>query len=569
MSGPGLRVVAVIGGGPAGARFAVELTSRRPGLRVDIFERKRRARGGGIVLADDVVDRLGLADPVLATLPATARSRWDRTLTYVGDERIWSGAFGMWGIAREAFNDRLLRLALDRPGVRLVERECTHAPTGYDLVVAADGARSRLRHTLAHRFGETTTTGTTLFRWFTTPSVLQPMFALRPTRHGLLIVHAYPHGAHSTFIVEAHPTTLSAYGPPGKQPDTSPERLAALFARELAGAPLVPQTGWQAFRTVEVRHWHAHRTVLIGDAAHTVHFSIGSGTALALDDATALAAALAGHDDPAEAIAAFAAERAPVVARAHDDASASRRWFEQLADGGQLRGAQTVFDLRSRRDVNTFARLRQRDPEFTAAVLRGLGAGAGIADPTDVPITLGTLRLPGRDTTLDRVVPADDPRPADGGGCVVLAPPPGHPMPDRLHELADRLRRGGARAVGLLVATVDDARAVASARHPAAGPGVDFVAVPAQPGPSRLDRAGLAARVRRTTGLPVLLLPAPETSADELNTLIAAGRIDLYARGQVADALRRRCLASAARPADHDRRRGREPVAASASANHG
>lgn len=447
---------------------------------------------GGIVLTDEFAARLRADHPDALRLPESAYASWDKTVTVIDGERIPSGAFGMSGISRQVFHAHVRELAARNANVRLIRRTVTDLPEQADLVVLADGAGSELRRGRADRFGTSVSAGRTRYLWMSTPSVLEPCFLLKDLGPGPLVVHAYPHAAdESTFIVEADPDTLSALGLLDLSAAEAEQRLAAVFRSELGGAPLRARTaGWQPFRTVVNRHWSDGRTVLAGDAAHTVHFSTGSGTALAIDDALCLARCIAGHDDPLRAVAEYESVRRPVAEQAQAEAAESTAWFEQLCSGGRLEGHQTVFALRSRRAMNTYSRLRERDPEFVARTVARLAGRPTDAEPVDVPLTVGRVRLDHRLVKVER----------RDGRCVLRG--------------AD-----GTRAVGLVVDQVPD--------RPL--PGIDFLAVRARPEGGRVTRCAAAARIRSAATLPVALLVDEELSRDEANTLIASARTDLVA----------------------------------------
>ncbi|MFC8198217.1 FAD-dependent monooxygenase [Streptomyces sp. NPDC057298] len=492
MSGPPVRSVAVVGAGPAGAFCALELARLLPDTAIDLYDRDDRGPGAGIVLSDEFAGRLRTEHPDTLNLPESAYAAWDKTVTVIDGERIESGAFGMSGISRQVFHAQVRELAARTPRIRLVKGTVTDLPHPTDLVVVADGAGSELRRRRAGRFATSVVAGRTRYLWMSTPSVLEPCFLLKNLGPGPLLVHAYPHAAdESTFIIEADPDTLSALGLLGLPAPEAERTLAALFSSELRGAPLTARTaGWQPFRTVVNRHWTDGRTVLVGDAAHTVHFSTGSGTALAIDDALCLARCIAAHDDPLQAVAAYESIRRPVAEQAQTEAAESTAWFEQLCRGGRLEGHQTVFALRSRRALNTYSRLRERDPEFVARTVARLAGHPTDAEPLDVPLTVGRVRLDHRQVKVER----------SEGRCV-------------LHGT------DGTRAVGLLVDRAPD-------RTP---PGIDFLAVRARPEGGRVTRCAAAARIRSATALPVALLVEEELPRDEANTLIASARTDLVA----------------------------------------
>ncbi|MFF0478801.1 FAD-dependent monooxygenase [Streptomyces sp. NPDC004284] len=486
------RTVAVVGAGPAGAFCAMELARLLPGTTVDLYDRDERGPGAGIVLTDEFARRLRSHHPDALNLPPAAYATWDKTVTVIDGERITSGAFGMSGISRHAFHAHVRELAAQHPNIRLTRHTVTHLPEQADLVVLADGAGSELRRQHSGRFATTLTAGRTRYLWMSTPAVLEPCFLLKDSGPGPLVVHAYPHAAdESTFIVEADPDTLLALGLLDLPAPQAEQRLAEVFRSELGGAPLRARTtGWQPFRTVVNRHWSHGRTVLVGDAAHTVHFSTGSGTTLAIDDALTLARCIAAHHDPLQALAEYESIRRPVAEQAQAEAAQSTAWFEQLCRGGRLEGHQTVFALRSRRALNTYSRLRERDPEFVARTVARLAGHPTDAEPLDIPLSVGPVRLDHRQVTVER---SDD-------HCV-------------LHGT------DGTRATGLIVDRAPD--------RPL--PGIDFLAVQAPPDGGRVTRCATAAHIRSTAQLPVALLVDRELPRDEANTLIAAARTDLVA----------------------------------------
>jgi 2-polyprenyl-6-methoxyphenol hydroxylase-like FAD-dependent oxidoreductase len=545
MSGRSARI-AIVGGGAAGAFAALEFARLCPWAGVDLFERDGDPPGAGIVLSRQFVQRMQATHPDLFDLDEGCAVPFDRTLIIAGDTRIWTGAHGTLAVSRSRFRAHLLGLAAQAPAVTVRMCRQPGPPGGYDLVVAADGANSTVRRCCAGRFGTTATAGRNRFVWATTPVRLDPMFVLLSTGKGMLVVHAYPHAAaESTVIVESAPETLAAYSLLGEDADGVGGRLAAVFEPYLGGAAVRPQMpGFQRFVTLRNRQWSAGNVVLIGDAAHTVHFTTGSGTALAMDDAAALARHLAAADTIAGGVAGYAAERRPVLHAAYQDAASSERWFEQFIQRNEVHGARTAFALRTRRDLNGFDVLRERDPEFVAAVVAELAASARVAgshgaatEPVDIPIRLGGAELPRR--VIDLSVPgaaAASGEPGSDGWHSYPAVTGGRTIPVAvLHWSGDRgpepaaaaraitaERRAGAAAVG--VAVFDEPAASVVAR---AAPAPDFLAVPAQPGATRAERTELADRIRAASGLPIALWTPQPCGRDDANTLIAAGRIDL------------------------------------------
>jgi 2-polyprenyl-6-methoxyphenol hydroxylase-like FAD-dependent oxidoreductase len=541
-----LSRVAVVGAGAAGAFFALELSRLRPDVAIDVYDRDGRPPGAGIVLSWAFAEQVKADHPEAFALPDSAMATWDRTLTVVGAERVWSGAYGMFGVSRRDFTAHLTQLVRGLPNVRFTRRTVTSPPGTHDLVVLADGANSRLRAPAEDRFGTRASLGRTRYLWMSTPIALDPTFVLKPVSDGMLIVHSYPHAdRESTFIVEADAETLARHRLTGRPVGEIEELLARTFEAELGGAPLRAQTpDWRSFRTIVNERWHDDRMVLIGDAAHTVHFSTGSGTALAIDDALCLARALSERPSVAEAVEVYARTRQPVIQEAQAEARESRRWFETLSRRERLDGHRTVFALRSRRTANTYARLGARDPEFVGRAVETLAGRRVTLEPVDLPIRIGTLTLERRTVDVEEVEPGVRtlrlPTTAGPRRCLLVGAeegPADPPAPDcvlveegpsaDIGALVRTLRSAGAAAVGLVLSATEE-----HYRKDPAACGFDFIVAASQAGTGRVERTRLADEVRYQSGLPVLLLSAEEMSRDEVNTVILAGRADMYARGR-------------------------------------
>jgi anthraniloyl-CoA monooxygenase len=501
-----MRAVAVVGGGPAGLLFACELADRRPDLAIDVLDPCNAVSGAGVVLEEGFVREFAAAFP-----PLTAMRRWNSLVVRSGDQEIWSGGHDIVGVGRRALVGQLRTRASASRNVRLVKAPLvTRPPAGYDLVVGADGAGSRVRR--CGDFGTRITKGRTVYRWAGVPTDLPPMFALIPMRHGLLIVHAYPHGeAASTLVLEADPQVLAGEGLLDAEPSETEQRLTTLLADVVGGSPVTCHTStWQAFSTIRNRRWWDGPIVLIGDAAHTVHFSAGAGTTLAMADARALARAVAEGE-----LGRYESERRPVVDALQADGEASQEWFESLARQRTAGGPRFVFALRTRREANTFEALRRRDPSFVAQVLEDLVRDSGHPvpeRPTQAPLALGALLLAGRILHIQ------------GSGIKPAGPPA-----LRLTVHGSRLRGPGIDVCALpghaaLVSGVVVTDPADADRLP---PGTCFTAVPDAPGATRVARTARAADIRGRSGLPVLLLSSGAMTLDEVDTLVASGRIDL------------------------------------------
>jgi 2-polyprenyl-6-methoxyphenol hydroxylase-like FAD-dependent oxidoreductase len=281
---------------------------------------------------------------------------------------------------------------------------------GYDLVVAADGANSRLRERFADVFEPSVETATAKFVWLGTTYPFEGLtFVHERGPHGVFAVHGYPIGTGvSTFIVETDEESWRAAGldefdvtrPPGPSDEKTRAYLEELFAGQIDGHPLlVNNSRWGNFRTRRAWRWR-HRVgrtgiALLGDAAHTAHFSVGSGTKMAMEDAVALAAALDEHgDDVDAALAGYESARQPQVARIQDSARPSLSWWEHFGRSHDaLPPWQFAYQFFTR--SLTDAKLRRRDPAFVDTVHERWRAEHG-AEPLASSLTVAGARLPGR-----------------------------------------------------------------------------------------------------------------------------------------------------------------------------
>jgi anthraniloyl-CoA monooxygenase len=261
----------------------------------------------------------------------------------------------------------------------------------HDLVVACDGVNSATRAKYADRFGPSVDTRQCRYMWLGTDKVFDAFtFDVRRTDAGVMQVHAYPYDATgSTFIVEMHDSVWRRAGfsagsfAPGESDTGAIAAVGEIFADLLDGKPLrANNSRWISFGTVRCESWRAGNVVLLGDAAHTAHFSIGSGTKLAMEDALALAASLHEQSTVDEALAAYDAERRPVVVSTQRAAQASLEWFENLGRYVHQQPEQFAFNLLTRSRRVTLDNLRLRDPEFVSTVEAAFSAASGVAAGT-------------------------------------------------------------------------------------------------------------------------------------------------------------------------------------------
>jgi len=417
--------IACLGGGPGGLLAALLAKRADPAREVTVYERNRAGDtfGFGVVFSDATLDGIDAADPVLRRALTGHGVHWDPIEVRLRGERWRFGGNGMAAVARRTLLSLLAQRALEA-GVDLRFSAPVQPDdlleAGYDLVIAADGANSAVRARFAGVFDPSVVTATAKFIWFGTTYPFGGLtFVHEQSPHGVFAVHGYPIGGGvSTFIVETDEPSWRAAGldgfdpaqPPGPSDEVTRAYLEKLFAEQIDGCPLlVNSSRWGNFRTWRTRRWR-HRegrtaVALLGDAAHTAHFSVGSGTKMAMEDAIALVAALDGvRTDPAaidEALAVYEAERAGQVARIQDAARPSLSWWEHFGRSYlNLPPWQFAFHFFSRSLPES--KLRQRDPAFVDAVHQAWRAAHGGADPLRTPIGIAGKTQP------DRVVPVDD-----------------------------------------------------------------------------------------------------------------------------------------------------------------
>ncbi|MFD7078596.1 bifunctional salicylyl-CoA 5-hydroxylase/oxidoreductase [Streptomyces sp. NPDC059918] len=400
-AGSALRV-AVIGGGPGGL-YAAALLARQ-GHTVEVWERNapEDTFGFGVVLSDETLGGIERADTVVYAALGAEFVRWDDIDIVHRGRLLTSGGHGFSALGRR----RLLEILHERCaglGVRLRFR--TPAPAAaalaasYDLVVAADGVHSATRQGGAAHFRPTLTSGHCRYVWLAADFAFDAFrFEIAETEHGVMQLHAYPYSADaSTVIVEMHEDVWRAAGFDLCDEAESAARCAKIFGEALRGRPLHGNhSAWTEFRTVVNERWSHGNTVLLGDAAHTAHFSIGSGTKLAVEDALALAEAVAAEPDVPAALAAYEAARRPAVASTQRAAAASMRWFEELAGYVDQPARQFAFNLLTRSRRVTHDNLRLRDERFTRAVERDFGCPDERTPPMFTPLRLRGLTLRNR-----------------------------------------------------------------------------------------------------------------------------------------------------------------------------
>ncbi|KMS73909.1 FAD-binding monooxygenase [Streptomyces viridochromogenes] len=333
--------VACIGGGPAGLYLSILLKLRDPSHDITVYERNPEGStyGWGVTYWRGLLDRLCEHDPVSARVIEENSVRWSEGVAHVRGRTTRRPGDAGYGIGRH----RLLEILAERArslGVRLeYEQEITpgNLPAA-DLVVASDGVHSALRTRYADHFGTETKAGRNRFIWLGTSKAFDAFtFSFVESGHGWIWCYGYGFGPDAgTFVVECAPETWTGLGLDTASEADALAVLEKVFAGVLDGHPLMGRSGvdgkaqWQTFRTLTNRTWYRGNLVLLGDAAHTTHYSIGAGTTLAVEDAAALAGALHEHAALPQALAHYQQHRQQALLSIQSAAHYSARWYENL-----------------------------------------------------------------------------------------------------------------------------------------------------------------------------------------------------------------------------------------------
>jgi len=374
--------VAVVGAGPAGLLFALLARRRHPAWRIEVIEQNPAGAtyGFGVVFSEGALGFLERDEPELLRVLTSAMQAWPMQRIVHRDEGVDIDGNGFSAIGRLELLQILQELCREA-GVELEYDRMLGSldeVRGADLVVGGDGVNSLVRRALEAHFQPRVELLTNRFAWYGTAQTFECLtLTFRENADGAFVAHHYRHApAMSTFVVECDAATWTRAGLDRVSDADSRAYCERVFAPDLGGHPLVSNKSvWRRFPLLSNRRWSVDNVVLLGDALRTVHFSIGSGTRLALEDAIALDRALAdsGEDVP-RALAAFERERRPIVEKLLAAANASSYWYETFPE--RMRRFDAIglaYDYMTRSGRMTDDRLRQLSPEFMARVDKAPG----------------------------------------------------------------------------------------------------------------------------------------------------------------------------------------------------
>ena len=372
--------VCIVGGGPAGLYFAILMKRLDPAHEVTIFERDgpHDTFGWGIVFSDQTFAYLEESDDASCREIVDACETWDNVDVVHRGHKVTIHGNKFSGIARIAFLNILHRrcqeLDVDlRFHTNITDQAMLPA---YDVLVGADGANSLIRRWFSASLAPSIDSRKNKYIWFGTPRLFHGLtLTFHPTAVGTFAAHSYKFNATtSTFIVECSDATWQRAGFDGKSDEETCSYVGDVFGEDLDGQPLLTNNfvRWINFPLVRNRHWQHENIVLLGDALHTAHFSIGSGTKLALEDAIALARSFEQHGRIDASLPAFERSRKPVVDRLQAAAQASLLWFEHMHEYMELAPLPFAYEAMTRSGRIDREKLRKRDPEFVAAYERAM-----------------------------------------------------------------------------------------------------------------------------------------------------------------------------------------------------
>ena len=368
----GLSKIEILGGGPAGLYAAILMRRLLPHVGVRVSEQNPEGAtfGFGVVFSDQALDFLRADDPETHDLVIPHMERWQNMTLNLPKGKVVLDGIGFSAIGRL----ELIEILRKRAAALGVELRFSHIVESIndleaDLIVGAAGLNSLVRRSFETEFAPKLNLLGNHFAWFGTTRPFDTLTqSFVETKHGALNAHHYRFAPdRSTFIVECDDATFKAWGFDALGEDESAQVCGEIFKDVLEGTPLVTNKSmWRQFPRLWCDKWVARRHVLLGDAAHTAHFSIGSGTRLAMEDAIALVRSLAAHDDVDAALAAYQAGRQPIARKIVDAANTSAIWYEGFAEKMAMPALDFAFDYITRSGRVDMDRLHKLAPEFMA-----------------------------------------------------------------------------------------------------------------------------------------------------------------------------------------------------------
>ncbi len=395
--------IAILGGGPAGLYFAILMKQSWPAMDITVHERNRAddTFGFGVVFSDQTLETFARYDSDSYRAITRQFAYWDDIeIRFKGTlHRI--GGNGFCGCSRRT----LLMLLQDRCRALGVQMRFGSEITGIedvadaDLIVAADGINSAVRTRHAGHFGPGIDLRPNRFAWMGSTRPLDAFtFSFRDTPHGIFIAHAYQYEpGHSTWVLETDPATFARAGLADVDEAASARFMEDVFAEDLNGHRLITNRSlWRQFPMIRTERWAMGNVVLLGDAKSTAHFSIGSGTKLAMEDAIALFESFRAHGSVPASLAAFETSRREEVERTQHAADVSLVWFEHVARFWHMDPVQFAFGLMTRSKSITYDNLRLRAPEFVDATDHMFAGNAPPSPPMFRPFALRGMQLANR-----------------------------------------------------------------------------------------------------------------------------------------------------------------------------
>jgi 2-polyprenyl-6-methoxyphenol hydroxylase-like FAD-dependent oxidoreductase len=365
--------IAVIGGGPGGLYFAYLWKRRHPEDVIELFEQNPEGAtwGFGVVFSDQALEFLRVDDPETVDAIAPRMESWRNITLNLRGESVEIDGVGFSSIGRLELL-KLLQARVRSVGVTARYETAIDSIdrfAGYDLIVAADGLNSIVRRAFETEFGATVSHSTNKFAWYGTTKTFATLSQTFVTaEYGTLNAHHYRYSpSMSTFLVECDTATWNAYDFEHKSTEESQAICEKVFAETLDGHKLISNKSvWRNFPWIWNERWSHQNMVLIGDALHTAHFSIGSGTRLAIEDAIALTKALETEADIPAALARYERERKPIVKKLVAAARTSADWYENFPKHMQLGLMDFTYSYITRSGRIDHARLRAMSPQFMA-----------------------------------------------------------------------------------------------------------------------------------------------------------------------------------------------------------